>query len=169
MTKRSPDDGRAAEQGRGGRGPPAGPIAAFVYPDGSTEELQPPGAAALLAASPGLVDYARAHAESATSRVRFFWQYPGGQWLRVHLDSAPPDPQGSAVLVALTPASSARPAGPGRPGWRWTAGTCAFRCRAMVPCRRGSPSATSTPGRKGRWHRRPQRGQLPARGRGGRC
>ena len=109
MTKRSPDDGRTAEQGRGGRGPPAGPIAAFVYPDGSTEELQPPGAAALLAASPGLVDYARAHAESATSRVRFFWQHPGGQWLRVHLDSAPPDPQGSAVLVALTPA--ALPAG----------------------------------------------------------
>jgi branched-chain amino acid transport system substrate-binding protein len=108
LTKRSPDDGRTAEQGRGGRGPPAGPIAAFVYPDGSTEELQPPGAAALLAASPGLVDYARAHAESATSRVRFFWQHPGGQWLRVHLDSAPPDPQGSAVLVALP---TALPAG----------------------------------------------------------
>ena len=104
MTKQSPDDGQAAEQGRGGSGPPAGPIAAFVYPDGSTEELQPPGAAALLAASPELLHYARAHAESATSRVRFFWQHPGGQWLRVHLDSAPPDPQGPAVLVTLTPA-----------------------------------------------------------------
>ena len=90
MTKQSPDDGQAAEQGRGGSGPPAGPIAAFVYPDGSTEELQPPGAAALLAASPELLHYARAHAESATSRVRFFWQHPGGQWLRVHLDNAPP-------------------------------------------------------------------------------
>ena len=103
MTKQSPDDGRAAGPGRGGAGPPADPIAAFVYLDGSTEELQPPGAAALLAASPELVDYARAHAESATSRVRFFWQHPGGQWLRVYLDSAPPDPQGSAVLVTLTP------------------------------------------------------------------
>jgi len=104
LTRQSPDDGQAAEQGRGGRGPPADPIAALVYPDGSTEELQPPGAAALLAASPELVDYARAHAESATSRVRFFWQHPGGQWLRVHLDNAPPDPQGPAVLVSLTPA-----------------------------------------------------------------
>ena len=109
MTKQSPDDGQAAEQGRGGSGPPAGPIAAFVYPDGSTEELQPPGAAALLAASPELLHYARAHAESATSRVRFFWQHPGGQWLRVHLDSAPPDPQGPAVLVTLT--SAALPVG----------------------------------------------------------
>jgi len=109
LTKQSPDDGQAAEQGRGGSGPPAGPIAAFVYPDGSTEELQPPGAAALLAASPELLHYARAHAESATSRVRFFWQHPGGQWLRVHLDSAPPDPQGPAVLVTLT--SAALPVG----------------------------------------------------------
>lgn len=67
------------------------------------EELQPPGAAAFLAASPALVDYARAHAESATSQVRFFWQYSQGQWLRVHLDRAPPEPQGSAVLVTLTP------------------------------------------------------------------
>ena len=109
MTKRCPDDGQTAEQGRDGRGPPARPIAAFVHSDGSTEELQPPGAAALLTASPELVDYARAHAESATSRVQFFWQHPGGQWLRVHLDSAPPDPQGSAVLVTLT--SAALPAG----------------------------------------------------------
>ena len=55
------------------------------------------------------MDYARAHAESATSRVRFFWRHTGGQWLRVHLDNAPPGPQGSAVLVTLTPA--ALPAG----------------------------------------------------------
>jgi branched-chain amino acid transport system substrate-binding protein len=113
LTKQSPDAGHTAghtaEQGRGGRGPPARPVAAFVHSDGSTEELQPPGAAALLAASPELVDYARAHAESATSRVWFFWQHPGGRWLRVHLDSTPPDPQGSAVLVTLT--SAALPAG----------------------------------------------------------
>lgn len=73
------------------------------------EELQPPGAAAVLAASPSLVDYARAHTESATSRVRFFWQQSVGRWLRVHLDRAPPEPRGSAVLVTLTP--TALPAG----------------------------------------------------------
>ena len=55
------------------------------------------------------MDYARAHAESATSRVRFFWQGSGGQWLRVHLDRAPPEHPGSAVLVTLTP--TALPAG----------------------------------------------------------
>jgi branched-chain amino acid transport system substrate-binding protein len=47
------------------------------------------------------VHYARAHAESAASQVSFFWQQPGGQWLRVHLDRAPPEPSGPAVLVTL--------------------------------------------------------------------
>ena len=102
MTSQDPDGGRSAEQGRA---PLASPLAAFVHLDGSTEELQPPGAAAVLADGPELLDYARAHAESATSRVRFFWQHPGGQWLRVHLDNAPPEHQGSAVLVTLTPAA----------------------------------------------------------------
>src|SRR6516225_2673399 len=101
LTRQDPDGGRSAEQGRG---PLASSLAAFVHLDGSTEELQPPGAAAVLADGPELLDYARAHAESATSRVRFFWQHPGGQWLRVHLDNAPPEHQGSAVLVTLTPA-----------------------------------------------------------------
>ncbi len=41
--------------------------------------------------------------------MRFFWQGSGGQWLRVHLDRAPPEPPGSAVLVTLTP--TALPAG----------------------------------------------------------
>ena len=102
LTRQDPDGGRSAEQGRG---PLASSLAAFVHLDGSTEELQPPGAAAVLADGPELLDYARAHAESATSRVRFFWQHPGGQWLRVHLDNAPPEHQGSAVLVTLTPAA----------------------------------------------------------------
>jgi len=102
LTRQDPDGGRSAEQGRG---PLASPLAAFVHLDGSIEELQPPGAAAVLADGPELLDYARAHAESATSRVRFFWQHPGGQWLRVHLDNAPPEHQGSAVLVTLTPAA----------------------------------------------------------------
>src|SRR5262249_54276604 len=57
----------------------------------------------------GLPGYARAQAGSPTSRVRFFWQHPGGQWLRVHLDRAPPEPRETAVLVTLTPA--ALPAG----------------------------------------------------------
>lgn len=109
MTKQYPDGGQTAGQGRNSREPPARPLAALVHSDGSTEELQPPGAAALLAAGPELVDYARAHAESATARVRFFWQHPGGQWLRVDLDHAPPEAQGSAILVTLTPA--ALPAG----------------------------------------------------------
>ena len=69
MTKQYPDGGQTAGQGRDSREPPARPLAALVHSDGSTEELQPPGAAALLAAGPELVDYARAHAESATARV----------------------------------------------------------------------------------------------------
>lgn len=109
MTRENPDRGRNAGQSRGAATPPAQPLAAFIHPDGSTEELQPPGAAALLAASPALVGYARAHAESAISRVSFFWQHAGGRWLRVHLDRAPPEPPGSAVLVTLRPA--ALPAG----------------------------------------------------------
>jgi branched-chain amino acid transport system substrate-binding protein len=67
------------------------------------EELQPPGAAAFLGSTPLLVDYALAHAESATSQVRFFWQHSAGQWVRVDLDRAPPDSHGQAVLVAITP------------------------------------------------------------------
>jgi branched-chain amino acid transport system substrate-binding protein len=109
LTKESRDGGLPLGPGRGSRAPPARPLAAFVHSDGSVEELQPPGAAAVFAGGPALVDYARAHAESATSRVRFFWQHAGGQWLCVHLDSAPPEPRGSAVLVTLTP--EALPAG----------------------------------------------------------
>ena len=67
------------------------------------EELQPPGAAAFLAATPPLVDYALAHAESATFQVRFFWQHGPGRWVRVDLDRAPPDSHGQAVLVTVTP------------------------------------------------------------------
>ena len=66
--------------------------------------------------APQLVDYARAHAESATLRVRFFWQHPGGQWLRVHLDNAPPDPHGPAVLVSRHADGAAR--GPDAAGAR---------------------------------------------------
>ena len=73
------------------------------------EELQPPGAVALLTAAPTLIGYARAHAESAISQVRFFWQHSPGRWVCVQLDSAPPESHGSAVLVTLTPA--ALPAG----------------------------------------------------------
>jgi len=108
LTQENPDGRRTAGQGRSAA-PPTHPLAAFVHLDGSMEELKPPGAAALLAASPALVGYARAHAGSTTSRVRFFWQHPGGQWLRVHLDRAPPEPRETAVLVTLTPA--ALPAG----------------------------------------------------------
>lgn len=103
------DGGQTDRQGRDKTAPPTQSLAAFVYPDGSMEELQPPGAAVVFAASPALVGYARAHIESATSRVGFFWQHPPGRWLRVYLDRAPPEPQGSAVLVTLTPA--ALPAG----------------------------------------------------------
>jgi branched-chain amino acid transport system substrate-binding protein len=73
------------------------------------EELQPPGAAAFLGAISPLVDYALAHAESATFQVRFFWQHSPGQWVRVDLDRAPPDSRGQAVLVTVTP--MALPAG----------------------------------------------------------
>jgi len=67
------------------------------------EELQPPGAAAFLGATPPLVDYALAHAESATFQVRFFWQHSPGRWVRVDLDRAPPDSHGQAVLITVTP------------------------------------------------------------------
>ena len=109
MTQENPDGRRTAGQGRGSVASPTHPLAAFVHLDGSMEEFQPPGAAALLAESPALVDYARAHAESTTSQARFFWQHPHGRWLRVHLDRAPPEPHGSAVLVTFTP--TALPAG----------------------------------------------------------
>jgi len=67
------------------------------------EELRPPGAAAFLGATPPLVDYALAHAESATFQVRFFWQHSPGRWVRVDLDRTPPDSHGQAVLVTVTP------------------------------------------------------------------
>jgi branched-chain amino acid transport system substrate-binding protein len=67
------------------------------------EELQPPGAAVFLGATPPLIDYALAHAESATFQVRFFWQHSTGRWVRVDLDRAPPDSHGQAVLVTVTP------------------------------------------------------------------
>jgi branched-chain amino acid transport system substrate-binding protein len=109
LTQQTLDGGQTVGHGWDSTAPPALSVAAFVYPDGSIEELQPPGAAVVLAASPALVDYARAHAESVISRVRFLWQQAAGRWLRVHLDRAPPEPRGSAVLVTLTPA--ALPAG----------------------------------------------------------
>ena len=109
MTRGTLDGGQTVGQGGDSAAPPARSLAAFVYPDSSMEELQPPGAAVVLAANPALVAYARAHTDSATSRVRFFWQDSAGRWLRVHLDRAPPEPRGSAVLVMLTPA--ALPAG----------------------------------------------------------
>ena len=78
-------------------------LAAFVHPDGSVEELDPPGAAAVLAGSHALVDYALLHAESPAPLARFCWLTPKGQWLHVCLDRAPPDPHAAAVLVTLTP------------------------------------------------------------------
>ena len=45
LTKQYPDGGQTAGQGRDSREPPARPLAALVHSDGSTEELQPPGAA----------------------------------------------------------------------------------------------------------------------------
>jgi branched-chain amino acid transport system substrate-binding protein len=103
LTRQNPGGGQTAGQGGGAVPPPAHPLAAFVYPDGSMEELQPPGAAAFLGATPPLVDYALAHAESATFQVRFFWQHSPGRWVRVDLDRAPPDSHGQAVLVTVTP------------------------------------------------------------------
>ncbi len=103
MTRHNPGGGQTAGQGGGAVPPPAHPLAAFVYPDGSMEELQPPGAAAFLGATPPLVDYALAHAESATFQVRFFWQHSPGRWVRVDLDRTPPDSHGQAVLVTVTP------------------------------------------------------------------
>ena len=103
MTRQNPGGGQTAGQGGGAVPPPVHPLAAFVYPDGSMEELQPPGAAAFLGATPPLVDYALAHAESATFQVRFFWLRSPGRWVRVDLDRAPPDSHGQAVLVTVTP------------------------------------------------------------------
>ena len=103
MTRHNPGGGQTAGQGGGAVPPPAHPLAAFVYPDGSMEELRPPGAAAFLGATPPLVDYALAHAESATFQVRFFWQHSPGRWVRVDLDRTPPDSHGQAVLVTVTP------------------------------------------------------------------
>ena len=192
---------QTAGQGGGAVPPPVHPLAAFVYPDGSMEELQPPGAAAFLGATPPLVDYALAHAESATFQVRFFWLRSPGRWVRVDLDRAPPDSHGQAVLVTVTPmelpagltpreldvltlmacglgdqeiagrlhpaagpcprrsstssASSARPAGRVRRGWRRTAGTFACRCPGAAPCPTASRSGTFMPGRRRARHRRP--------------
>ena len=109
MTRQNPGGGQTAGQGGGAAPPPVHPLAAFVYPDGSMEDLQPPGAAAFLGATPRLVDYARAHAESATFQVRFFWQHSPGRWVRVDLDRALPGSHGQAVLVTVTP--MALPAG----------------------------------------------------------
>jgi branched-chain amino acid transport system substrate-binding protein len=103
LTQENPAAGRTIGHSRGAAALLTQALAAFVHPDGSVEELQPPGAAAFLAACPALVDYARAHIDSPTSQVRFFWQHSQGQWVRVHLDRAPPEPPGSAVLVALSP------------------------------------------------------------------
>lgn len=103
MTRQNPGGGQTAGQSGGAVPPPAHPLAAFVYPDGSMEELQPPGAAVFLGATPPLIDYALAHAESATFQVRFFWQHSPGRWVRVDLDRAPPDSHGQAVLVTVTP------------------------------------------------------------------
>ena len=105
LTGENPDAGQPVGHGRGSATAPPYPLAALVHPDGSVEELQPPGAAAFLRASPALVGYARVYAESAASQVRFFWQHSRGQWVCVHLDSAPPESHGSAVLVTLTAAS----------------------------------------------------------------
>ena len=102
MTRENPDGGQPVGQGRVSAAAPADPLAALVHPDGSVEELQPPGAAAFLKANPALIGYARAYAESATSQVGFFWQHARGQWACVHLDSAPSESHGSAVLVTLT-------------------------------------------------------------------
>ena len=104
MAKQYPDGAQTAGQGRDSREPPVRPLAALVHSDGSTEELQPPGAAALLAVGPELVDYAQAHAESATARVRFFWQHPGGQWLCIDLDHAPPEGGAGAQSCAVSQA-----------------------------------------------------------------
>ena len=52
---------------------------------------------------PPLVDYALAHAGSATFQVRFFWQPRSGTVGAVDLDRAPPDSHGQAVLVTVTP------------------------------------------------------------------
>src|SRR5215831_9520161 len=103
LTRQNPGGGQTAGQSGGAVPPPAHPLAAFVYPDGSMEELQPPGAAAFLGATPPLVGYALAHAESATLQARFFWQHSPGRWVRVDLDRAPPDSPGQAVLVTVTP------------------------------------------------------------------
>src|SRR5215471_19146128 len=105
LTGENPDAGQPVGHGRGSTAAPPYPLAALVHPDGSVEELQPPGAAAFLRASPALVGYARVYAESAASQVRFFWQHSRGQWVCVHLDSAPPESHGSAVLVTLTAAA----------------------------------------------------------------
>src|SRR5215472_4020739 len=80
LTGENPDGGQPVGQGRGSAAAPADPLAALVHPDGSVEELQPPGAAAFLKANPALVGYARAYAESASSQVGFFWQHARGQW-----------------------------------------------------------------------------------------
>jgi branched-chain amino acid transport system substrate-binding protein len=109
LTRQNPGGGQTAGQGGGAAPPPAHPLAAFVYPDGSVEELRPPGAAAFLGATPPLVDYALAHAESATCQVRFFWQHSRTRWVRVDLDRALPGSPGQAVLVTVTP--MALPAG----------------------------------------------------------
>ena len=109
LTRQNPGGGQTAGQGGGAAPPPAHPLAAFVYPDASMEDLQPPGAAAFLGATPRLVDYARAHAGSATFQVRFFWQHSPGRWVRVDLDRALPGSHGQAVLVTVTP--MALPAG----------------------------------------------------------
>jgi branched-chain amino acid transport system substrate-binding protein len=109
LTRENPDGGRTVGQGRDSMATPARPLAAFVHPDGSMEELQPPGAAAFLTATPTLIGYARAHAGAAVSQVRFFWRHSPGRWVCVQLDSAPPESYGPAVLVTLTPA--ALPAG----------------------------------------------------------
>ena len=109
MTRQNPGGGQTAGQGGGAAPPPARPLAAFVYPDGSMEELQPAGAAAFLRVTPPLVGYALAHAESATFQARFFWQRSPGRWVRVDLDRALPGSHGQAVLVTVTP--MALPAG----------------------------------------------------------
>jgi branched-chain amino acid transport system substrate-binding protein len=109
LTRQHPGGGQTAGQGGGAVPPPAHTLAAFVYPDGSIEELQPPGAAAFLGATPPLVGYALAHAESATFQARFFWQRSPGLWVRVDLDRSPPGSPGQAVLVTVTP--MALPAG----------------------------------------------------------
>src|SRR6266568_5611727 len=81
------------------------PLTALVNPDGSVEELDTPDAACYLGTNRKLIDYARAFTEYETRSARFFWRDPGGRWVHVCMDDAPPGLRGSGVLVTLTPAS----------------------------------------------------------------